>query len=41
MRFFKNLFNCQKVKICPDCGNSLQYGESCVKCVFCGWSMCG
>ncbi len=25
---------------CPDCGNGVQFGEGCEKCVSCGWSRC-
>ncbi len=26
--------------LCPDCGNTIEHTEGCLKCPACGWSKC-
>jgi ribonucleoside-diphosphate reductase alpha chain len=30
----------RSIAMCPDCGNSIEHLEGCLKCPFCGWSKC-
>jgi len=30
-----------KMEKCPECGNKLAHQEGCVRCIVCGWSLCG
>ena len=30
----------KKIKICPECGNKIEYSEGCYICLNCGYSGC-
>lgn len=36
-----NMNDLKKIHVCPDCGDTLQFGSGCYHCPSCGYGKCG